>query len=131
MTFQDLANNDITPENSTLQSREFYKGKPKIMNAFTEDGKFNEKKFEGFYQSALSMYNQYSRQRFEKNLLDTYEYDPFDYFALQGGKTRDVMPRVDTKSTNMGIGRSITGLNSYGRQIYSPREIAQMNNVYN
>jgi len=129
MTLQDFYNNNITPENTTLQSREYYKQKPKIIDAFTKDGKFEDNIFENFYQSALSMYNVYANQQFEDTLSETFSYDPFNRFAPAGSKTSDVLPRVKLSSNNYYQGIGLTGINSYTGTTRSARSIAQENRV--
>jgi len=131
MSLQEFYDYDITPENSTLKPREYYKDKPKIMNAFVTDGKFDDKKFEDFYQGALAMYNVYSNEQFNKQLADnSIQYDPFDIYAPQGGKIRDISPRISFDD-NQGLGRSITNINSFtSAPLKSPRSIAQGEQIF-
>lgn len=131
MTLQDFANNDITPENTSLNSRDYYKTIPQVTEAFTKDGKFDETKFNNFYQSALDVYNTYSNSEFENKLLETFEYDPFDYFAPAGSKVKDNLPEIKKVPNPERRSSGLENLFGKGQQTMSVREIAQQNKVFN
>jgi hypothetical protein len=61
-SFDEVIANGITPDNSQILSKDEYKNKEAIQEAFTENGKFNEVAFDNFYNSALSMYNQFAHE---------------------------------------------------------------------
>lgn len=126
MDFQDMADNDVLPDNTSMGSREDYKGRDDVIQAFTENGKFNDVKFENYYKSALNMYNTYSESNFEKNLLDSYDYDVNDYFAPIDTKRRDKSP-ILYKNTNWdGRSSGLTGgLRGISDPTISAREAAQ------
>lgn len=89
---QQLADYNITPENTGMDTKENYKQLPGVIQAFTENGKFNETKFDNAYKSALDLYNVYTESDFEQNLLESFEYDADNYFAPVDAKRRDTSP---------------------------------------
>ena len=69
LTLTDLKTAGITPDNTTLLSKEEYKGITGVQEAFKrEDGKFDEKKFNTFYDNARILYNNYANDSFLENL---------------------------------------------------------------
>ena len=49
-----------------------------VQKAFTKDGKFDEAAFDNFYTSAVSTYNDFANEDWEKKLIDNLAKDPFD-----------------------------------------------------
>ncbi len=133
MTLEDFANNGITPENTGFESREYYKNIPDITNSFTENGEFNEDKFEGFYQSALVMYNEFSNNETIRNIIDSdeFKYDPFDTWASPNSKLKDIQPTIDTKSNTFAESSGINNLRGTVTNSMTNRELAQTNKVFN
>lgn len=132
MTLQDFANNDITPDNTSINTREYYKNIPEVIDAFkNENGQFDENKFNRFYQSALTVYNDYANNKFENKLLETYEYDPFDYFAPAGSKVKDNLPSIQKVANPERRSAGLEYVFGRGNQTMSFREIAQQNKVFN
>ena len=75
----DLVSNNITVENTGLQSREHYKSLKSVQEKFkTNSGKFDEVAFNKAYDSALYTYNNLATEDYEKKLLTSMEQDP-DY----------------------------------------------------
>jgi hypothetical protein len=70
--------NGITPDNSELKPKDVYKDIPEVQKAFTVDGKFDENQFDQFYNIALSQYNEYANNEFEKEFIENYQRDPYD-----------------------------------------------------
>ena len=129
---QDIVNLGITPDNSSLQDREYYKNIPEVIDAFkNENGQFDENKFNRFYQSALTVYNDYANNEFENKLLETYEYDPFDYFAPAGSKVKDNLPSIQKVANPERRSAGLEYVFGRGNQTMSFREIAQQNKVFN
>lgn len=132
MTLQDFANNDITPDNTSINTREYYKNIPQVIEAFkNEKGQFDETKFDTFYQSALSVYNDYANSKFENKLLETFEYDPFDYFAPAGSKIKDNLPSLEVTANPERRSAGLENIFGRGNSTMSVREVAQQNKVFN
>lgn len=131
-TPQDLANLGITPDNSSLQDKDYYKNIPQIQEAFkTESGKFDESKFNNYYQEALKLYNDADNINLVGKLTNTYKYDPYDYFAPIGSEVREPrvsitrIPNPERKSQGM------VSLRLSSAPTMSLREVAQQNKVFN
>lgn len=70
----DLVSMGVTSDNAEMLDREAYKGMDAIKEAFTENGSFNETKFNQFYDNCLEAYNTVAKQSFEQNVIDNFEY---------------------------------------------------------
>ena len=69
LTLTDLKIAGITPDNTALLSKEEYKGITGVQEAFKgDDGKFDEKKFNTFYDNARILYSNYANDEFLENL---------------------------------------------------------------
>ena len=126
----DFYNSGVTPENTDIKSKDYYKGLPDVVNAFTENGTFNEQKFESFYNNALLTYNQYSTDEYGKLVLSEYEYDPAEWRTPIGSNIKDTSTYFQLGNKN--IRKDAYGIESLGimtGQNLSTREMAQMNNV--
>lgn len=131
-SLEDIVNLGITPDNASIKERDYYKEIPAIQEAFkTDEGRFDENKFNNFYQSALMLYNQVETDKLEKNILDTFEYDPVDIFAPIGSKERDVAARMVSYANPLRQSRGISSLTQLGDPTKSLREIGQENKVFN
>lgn len=119
----------ITPDNTDLKPRDYYKNIPQVQEAFTVDGKFDENLFENFYSSSLSVYNTYSNSDFENKTINNFQYDPYDWTAPTNSKIKDVSPILELSSFN-GIS-GITNLSEKSIIQLSPREIGQRNKIFN
>lgn len=125
--FYDLG---ITPDNSEIKSKDSYKNIPEVIEAFSENGKFDDNAFDTFYNNALSSYNKYAKSEFDKKILENYEWDPEDWMAPIGANTRDVSSKFalgNNNPTKIEIG--IEGLGISSESQFSNRELAQANEV--
>ncbi len=60
-TVEDFIDNGVSPTNTVLQDRDYYKDKPKIQKMFSNsDGSFDEKNYNKFYDQTLKSYNEIS-----------------------------------------------------------------------
>ena len=56
-TVEDFIDNGVNTTNTVLQSRDYYKDKPKIKKIFSNsDGSFDERNYNKFYDQALKSY---------------------------------------------------------------------------
>ena len=85
---EEFKQNNITPENTTLKDKDFYKGTKTIQETFTnpENGKFDDDKYNQFYNSMLFTYNEYANQDAVGKADKDFDYAPFDMFAPQNAK---------------------------------------------
>ena len=77
-SFDEIVAHGITPDNVNIQSEDFYKKNEEVQKAFTKDGKFDEAAFDNFYTSAVSTYNDFANEDWEKKLIANLAKDPFD-----------------------------------------------------
>ena len=126
----DFYNAGVIPENTEIKPKDYYRNNQAVIEAFTENGVFDENKFENFYNNALLTYNQYSTDEYGKYVLSEYEYDPAEWRTPIGSNIKDT-------STYFQLGKKNVRQDSYGveslgiitGQNLSMREMAQMNNV--
>ena len=92
----ELINLGITPDNSSVKE------------AFKNDrGEFDNQKFDTYYKDVLDLYNRADEAKLASTAMDSFNYDPADYFAPLGGDVLDVSPTM------------------------SIREVAQTNKIFN
>lgn len=80
-TFEDMILHGVTADNTGIKDRDYYKNIDAVVNndAFKgDDGKFSEVKFNNFYDSVVSVYNTFSKDDYEKRLLESFAKDPLD-----------------------------------------------------
>lgn len=131
LSTDDFYNLGLTPDNSEIKSKDSYKNLPDVISRFTNDqGEFDNRAFDDFYNTALSRYNNYSKDEFDKKVVENYKYDPFDWMAPIGAETRDVSAKFIINQKNpTKIEMGIEGLGLTAETPFSNREIAQANEV--
>lgn len=75
-SFPDIYSLGVSPTETTLQSKDFYKKSDKIQEMFkTKDGAFDEKAFNSYYLDAEKSLNEYKKANFDmgKGTLDLWE----------------------------------------------------------
>lgn len=131
-SLDDMVAHGITPENTDIQNIDYYKNNDAIKEneAFQTDGKFDETKFDNFYDSALNMYNQFSEEDWTNKLVDSLAVDPFDYSQPFKTDIKDISATIQVSPYNPDRrSNSITGIGFQGDPTFSIREIAQDNYV--
>ena len=131
LSTDDFYNLGLTPDNSEIKAKDAYKSLPDVINKFTnENGEFDNKAFDSFYDTALERYNTYSKSEFNKKIVENYKYDPFDWMTPVGAETKDVSAKFVLNQKNpTKIEYSIEGLGLTSESPFSNREIAQANEV--
>ena len=67
LTLADLKIAGITPDNTALLSKEEYKGIAGVQEAFKgDDGRFDEKKYNIFYDNARILYSNYAKTEYSQ-----------------------------------------------------------------
>lgn len=129
-TFEDMQEFGITPDNTTIKSRDYYKNLPQIQQMFDNGkGKFDETAFENFYQGALVTYNEYAQNQFDDEIIKSY--DPYDWTAPIGSKKIDTSATISFGDNPERRSYGISNLQEIGKgKSLSTREIAQTNKVY-
>lgn len=131
LSTDDFYNLGLTPDNSEIKSKDAYKSLPDVISKFTnENGEFDNKAFDSFYDTALERYNKYSKNEFDKKIVENYKYDPFDWMAPVGAETKDVSAKFVLNQKNpTKVEHGIEGLGLTSESPFSNREIAQANEV--
>lgn len=129
-TAKDLYANNITPKNTQLMDKDYYKNIAQVQNSFkTKDGKFDDKKFNDVYNSAVRVYNDWSDEDYEKMILNAIPVAASD--ITHSGNSNVYIP--DTKIIPVNDPwRSSHGLESIqhdGTPSFDIREVAQENKV--
>ncbi len=120
----------ITPENTDLKSIDYYKNNKTVQETFQKDGKFDEETFNTFYDSALSMYNEFSSTDWTNKVINEMAKDPFDYTQPLKTEIKDLSATIVT--TPYTPDRRAVGIEGIGKMsdpVFSLREIAQDNYV--
>jgi hypothetical protein len=124
----DLAKSQITPENTQLLNKDFYKNSDVVQEMFKDEkGNFNTLAFDNAYSKAALTFSELSNdQQFAKLL----EWDPYDYTAPLNDKHYDVRPSVGKDRNPFKSVYSRTGINSVDANDLSLRELAQAGKVF-
>ena len=72
LSLDDFFNIGVTPDNAEIKSKDAYKSIPDVVEKFTNTttGEFDEKAFNSFYDTALDRYNKYSKNEFDKKIVE-------------------------------------------------------------
>lgn len=125
-----LIGNNITAENSTLQSADFYKNKPKVQEQFKkEDGSFDEKSFNEFYNNIEQEYVALSSIDAYNYALDAYENTP-GIFSINNGTKSVKSPIFSLVSNPLDQKVGIEGRGITSDPEISMREAAQKNHYF-
>ena len=132
-TFEDMILHGVTADNTGIKDRDYYKNIDAVVNndAFKgDDGKFSEVKFNNFYDSVVSVYNTFSKDDYEKKLLESFAKDPLDWTQPLKTNVKDISAVIVNGTGEFGRrAKSITGIGHIGDPVFSMREIAQNNEV--
>ena len=132
LTIADLKESDITPANSTLLPKDDYKNIPGVISEFSdESGKFDEKRFDTYYDNARVLYADYANDELVGNIVSNLTYGPDAWFAPEDAVYRNDKPIIAINKTpatdSQGI-KYITELYSNSQNL-SIRERAQREKV--
>ena len=129
---QDLADHGVTPDTANLQDIEYYKEIPQIKEAFLNDkGEFDDVKFTNYYKEVEKLYNWAEDANIMGNIVNTYEYDPYDIFAPKDGKKKNLAPTLTYSPNPERRSSGITNLYHTSVPTMTPHEVGQQNRVYN
>lgn len=125
----DFLESGVNPNNTTLASKDDYKKMPKIKEMFTDpnSNKFDEEKFNTFYDHAVYGYNELVNKSEKESILDNIKYYDNQYMTPAGSKKEKAGAYIE-KTLNPY--KNTTGLFAYGKiekGNLSVRELAQQN----
>ena len=133
LTLTDLKIAGITPDNTTLLSKEEYKGIAGVQEAFKGDnGKFDEKKFNTFYDNARILYNNYANDSFLESLPSKLTYSEDEWYAPKDAMYRQSSPVIVINQRPVDYDQGIKYLTEIttGTNDLSIREQAQNEKVF-
>lgn len=127
-----LYSNGITPDNTGLKDKDYYKNIPQVQKRFFDtNGEFNEVAFNQFYDSAARAYQEFAETDYVEKMLDEVGVSPYDSSRLTkpSRKVQNVSavitPFHDKNRTTYGT----ANLWETGSATFSDREVAQANFV--
>ena len=133
LTLTDLKTAGITPDNTALLSKEEYKGIAGVQEAFKgDDGKFDEKKFNTFYDNARILYSNYANDEFLENLPSKLTYSEDEWYAPKDAIYRQSSPVIIKNQRPIDYNQGIKYLTEVttGTNDLSIREQAQNEKVF-
>ena len=133
LTLTDLKTAGITPDNTALLSKEEYKGIAGVQEAFKgDDGKFDEKKFNTFYDNARILYNNYANDSFLESLPSKLTYSEDEWYAPKDAIYRQSSPIIVKNQRPIDYDQGIKYLTEIttGTNDLSIREQAQNEKVF-
>lgn len=129
ITLDDLYYYNITPDNTGIQSEDYYKRIPQIQELFTKDGKFDEALYDAWYKDNLDLYNLWSNEDYEGKLIDAIERSPYDIFHTDNTNVEDTSTRIISARDPERTARGLTHTGSNNGATFDIREVAQANYV--
>ena len=128
-SLDEVVANGITPENTGIQSKDYYKNIDAVQQTFTQNGKFDEVAFDNFYNSALKTYNEFSDKDWTEKLVNEMAKDPFDWTQPLNTNVKNISATIQNGNNPERRNMSIAGIGTIGDPVFSIREIAQDNEV--
>lgn len=128
--FDQMFASGITPDNTTLRDKDYYKNIQQVKDVFTDKatGVFNEERFNDYYDGLSRSYNEFSRTSFVDNWLKGMDSSPYDIFSDKPG-TFDNTVRMIRQSDPQRHQIGVSGINVVGAPSWDEREVAQENFV--
>lgn len=129
-TTYDLMSANLTPDNTSLYTKDEYKGTKFVQDRFKNDkGQFDDVAFDSFYNKVSNQYKEMTDDTFLKG-LDTIKYSPFDITRPKGADTYKVSVEFSKDYNPYKQTYSRTGINSIEDGNLTLRELAQKSKVY-
>lgn len=132
-TLSDFKDLGVTPENTELHPRDYYKALNDVRDADIfkdEEGDFDESKFDKFYDEASLLYNTYANEEVFNNLGSSYTYDPWEWWNPDVEKNKDVTPKMTLGKNPWQVTYGVKGLGMATESPFSIREMAQKHRYY-
>lgn len=128
-TLADFYAYGITPDNTDLKSKDYYREIPKVKEMFSNNGEFDEDAFSQFYDSAQRAYNEWSQVDFASKLLENYARAPENIHKMTNPNVRDTSAKLFTTHDPWRHQVGFGNLYEVGKESYDIREVAQANNA--
>lgn len=119
----DFLISGLTPDNTQLLTAEQYKKSSFVRDRFTEDGVFNEQKFDDFYKKRAEEFGKLQSM----DVKDTFVYSPFDTKAKPNSSTQSPNYSLDIVANP---NREVNVLGATHDGGFSQRELAQQSRIW-
>ena len=119
----DFLISGLTPDNTQLLTAEQYKKSSFVRDRFTEDGVFNEQKFDDFYKKRVEEFGKLQSM----DVKDTFVYSPFDTKAKPNSSVQSPNYSLDIVA-NPNREVNVFGATHDGG--FSQRELAQQSRIW-
>lgn len=119
----DFLISGLTPDNTQLLTAEQYKKSSFVRDRFTEDGVFNEQKFDDFYKKRAEEFGKLQSM----DVKDTFVYSPFDTKAKPNSSVQSPNYSLDIVANP---NREINVFGSTHDGGFSQRELAQQSRIW-
>lgn len=111
----DMFASGITPDNTILRDRDYYKDIKQVKETFTDkSGNFNEDAFNAYYDGLSRSYNTFANEDFVGKMLNTMESSPYDIFSLDNPNTFDATVKMVRNSDSQRHQVGMSGVNLIG-----------------
>lgn len=119
----DFLISGLTPDNTQLLTAEQYKKSSFVRDRFTEDGVFNEQKFDDFYKKRVEEFGKLQSM----DVKDTFVYSPFDTKAKPNSSVQSPNYSLDIVANP---NREVNVLGATHDGGFSQRELAQQSRIW-
>lgn len=119
----DFLISGLTPDNTQLLTAEQYKKSSFVRDRFTEDGVFNEQKFDDFYKKRAEEFGKLQSM----DVKDTFVYSPFDTKAKPNSSVQSPNYSLDIVANP---NREVNVLGATHDGGFSQRELAQQSRIW-
>ena len=119
----DFLISGLTPDNTQLLTAEQYKKSSFVRDRFTEDGVFNEQKFDDFYKKRVEEFGKLQSM----DVKDTFVYSPFDTKAKPNSSVQSPNYSLDIVANP---NREVNVFGSTHDGGFSQRELAQQSRIW-
>lgn len=130
ITNVDLLKNNITLGNTQLLDRQTYKDLPKVQQLFTENGVFNDQKFNYMYDIAEQKYRSMQEDQLMSILVDQLEYSQTSFFRKPTDKVAKESYKSITLDNPLQQEVGLEGLNVKSKATKTEKEVAQSHNIW-
>ena len=130
-TMDQMVKAGVTPDNTTLQSKDYYKTVPQVKAQFTDTstGKFDDEKFNAYYDALSRSYNTFAETEFVDHWLESIESSPYDIFSTDQPSFDATVKMIRNSGDPQRHSVGISGMGRTGDPVFDEREVAQANFV--
>ena len=132
-SFNNFESVGLTPENTGLKSKDFYRNSEYIQEKFTnEDGVFDDKAFNNVYSAAAASYQVFSNHAYEslnEDNIKTY-WDPNNFLKPLDGTDREIEFNIVDDFNPDRLSTGISGMGRVGDRLQSKEWLARQELIF-